>query len=72
MTILTPSYYAESYSPDDNRFDHRPFLYNSLWTWQFRAIDTQVSTNVFISIKQGISSKSISEQLLNNNSNNNY
>lgn len=72
MTILTPSYYAESYSPDDNRFDHRPFLYNALWTWQFRAIDTQVSTNVFISIKQGISSKSISEQLLNNNSNNNY
>ena len=28
MTTLTPSYHAESYSPDDNRFDHRPFLYN--------------------------------------------
>merc|ERR1712029_251061 len=39
MTVLTPSYHAESYSPDDNRFDHRPFLYNATWTWQFRAID---------------------------------
>lgn len=27
-TVLTPSYHAESYSPDDNRFDHRQFLYN--------------------------------------------
>lgn len=22
-TVLTPSYHAESYSPDDNRYDHR-------------------------------------------------
>ncbi len=27
-TVLTPSYHAENYSPDDNRFDHRQFLYN--------------------------------------------
>ncbi|DAZ96864.1 TPA: hypothetical protein N0F65_008825 [Lagenidium giganteum] len=40
MTTLTPSYHAESYSPDDNRFDHRPFLYNARWSRQFRAIDT--------------------------------
>ncbi|RLN49993.1 hypothetical protein BBJ29_002788 [Phytophthora kernoviae] len=40
MTTLTPSYHAENYSPDDNRFDLRPFLYNSLWTRQFRSIDT--------------------------------
>lgn len=26
-TVLTPSYHAENYSPDDNRFDLRPFLY---------------------------------------------
>lgn len=26
MTVLTPSYHAEAYSPDDNRFDLRPFL----------------------------------------------
>jgi len=39
MTTLTPSYHAEVYSPDDNRFDHRPFLYNIRWTWQFNAID---------------------------------
>ncbi|XP_039982163.1 glutamine-dependent NAD(+) synthetase [Xiphias gladius] len=43
MTTVTPSYHAESYSPDDNRFDLRPFLYNTRWTLQFRCIDDQVS-----------------------------
>ncbi|XP_031799256.1 glutamine-dependent NAD(+) synthetase isoform X4 [Sarcophilus harrisii] len=42
MTVLTPSYHAENYSPDDNRFDLRPFLYQSSWPWQFRCIDHQV------------------------------
>ncbi|CAG8525148.1 6045_t:CDS:10 [Paraglomus brasilianum] len=42
MTTLTPAYHAESYSPDDNRFDLRPFLYNSTWDWQFERIDTLV------------------------------
>ncbi len=42
MTTLTPSYHAESYSPDDNRFDLRQFLYNTRWIWQFRHIDAQV------------------------------
>ncbi|XP_048217418.1 glutamine-dependent NAD(+) synthetase-like [Perognathus longimembris pacificus] len=42
MTTLTPAYHAENYSPDDNRFDLRPFLYNSAWPWQFQRIDTQV------------------------------
>lgn len=42
MTVLTPSYHAESYSPDDNRFDLRQFLYNARWTWQFRKIDALV------------------------------
>uniref|UniRef100_A0A665U5L2 Glutamine-dependent NAD(+) synthetase n=1 Tax=Echeneis naucrates TaxID=173247 RepID=A0A665U5L2_ECHNA len=46
MTTVTPSYHAEGYSPDDNRFDHRPFLYNTLWTWQFRCIDNQVEISV--------------------------
>jgi len=48
MTVLTPAYHAECYSPDDNRFDHRQFLYNVLWTWQFRYIDHQVSNNALI------------------------
>ncbi|KAM7164316.1 glutamine-dependent NAD(+) synthetase isoform 2-T2 [Macrochelys suwanniensis] len=43
MTTLTPAYHAENYSPEDNRFDLRPFLYNSTWSWQFRSIDKQVS-----------------------------
>ncbi|XP_053109765.1 glutamine-dependent NAD(+) synthetase [Hemicordylus capensis] len=43
MTTLTPSYHAADYSPDDNRFDLRPFLYNAAWSWQFKCIDEQVS-----------------------------
>ncbi|RZC54844.1 hypothetical protein C5167_013697 [Papaver somniferum] len=43
MTVLTPSYHAESYSPEDNRFDLRQFLYNSSWPHQFRKIDELVS-----------------------------
>ncbi|KAL3938513.1 MAG: hypothetical protein SGBAC_006593 [Bacillariaceae sp.] len=42
MCTLTPSYHAEGYSPDDNRFDLRQFLYNSKWPRQFRAIDEMV------------------------------
>ncbi|KAJ1767730.1 glutamine-dependent NAD(+) synthetase [Coemansia sp. RSA 1813] len=42
MTTITPSYHAETYSPDDNRFDLRPFLYDSRWEWQFRRIDEAV------------------------------
>ncbi|XP_069760732.1 glutamine-dependent NAD(+) synthetase isoform X2 [Narcine bancroftii] len=43
MTTLTPAYHAEDYSPDDNRFDLRPFLYNTTWSWQFKCIDNQVT-----------------------------
>lgn len=42
MTTLTPSYHAENYSPEDNRFDLRQFLYNVRWTRQFSAIDSDV------------------------------
>jgi len=42
-TTLTPAYHAESYSPDDNRHDLRPFLYNTKWTRQFTAIDKESS-----------------------------
>ncbi|KAI9209852.1 glutamine-dependent NAD(+) synthetase with GAT domain-containing protein [Polychytrium aggregatum] len=41
-TILPPSYHMSSYSPDDNRFDLRPFLYSASWTWQFSKIDEMV------------------------------
>ncbi|KAJ1988943.1 glutamine-dependent NAD(+) synthetase [Coemansia spiralis] len=43
MTTVTPAYHAETYSPDDNRFDLRPFLYNTGWSWQFRCIDEAVA-----------------------------
>lgn len=42
MTTITPAYHAESYSPDDNRFDQRPFLYNVQFNWQFDAINKQL------------------------------
>ncbi|XP_052087489.1 glutamine-dependent NAD(+) synthetase-like isoform X3 [Mytilus californianus] len=41
MTVVTPAYHTETYSPDDNRFDHRQFLYNAKWPWQFKYIDLQ-------------------------------
>jgi len=42
LCTLTPSYHAEQYSPDDNRFDLRPFLYQTSWTRQFFKIDELV------------------------------
>ncbi|XP_048517441.1 glutamine-dependent NAD(+) synthetase [Dendroctonus ponderosae] len=56
MTVLTPSYHAECYSPDDNRFDLRPFLYRANWSWQFRAIDKQL--DYLNSVKRSASSSS--------------
>jgi len=38
LTTLTPAYHAEGYSPDDNRFDLRQFLYPS-WSRQFDTMD---------------------------------
>ncbi|ELT96786.1 hypothetical protein CAPTEDRAFT_205115 [Capitella teleta] len=43
MTVLTPSYHAETYGPDDNRHDLRQFLYNISWSWQFRMIDLELA-----------------------------
>ncbi|KAK3270346.1 hypothetical protein CYMTET_21251, partial [Cymbomonas tetramitiformis] len=45
MTTITPAYHAENYSPDDNRFDLRQFLYNVRWPWQFAAIDREVAAH---------------------------
>lgn len=42
MCTITPAYHAEGYSPDDNRFDLRQFLYNVTWPRQFAAIDMLV------------------------------
>ena len=43
MVTITPAYHAEAYSPDDNRFDLRQFLYNVKWDWQFAAIDRLIT-----------------------------
>lgn len=42
MTVITPAYHAEQYSPDDNRFDLRPFLIIPLFPWASKKIDEVV------------------------------
>lgn len=43
MTTITPAVHMESYSVDDNRFDHRPFLYPRMWdNLSFKMIDEEV------------------------------
>lgn len=42
QTVLTPLYHAEQYSPDDNRFDLRPFLINPRFSWASKKIDGMV------------------------------
>lgn len=44
MTTMTPAYHAEQYSPDDNRFDLRPFLINPRFPWATKKIDALVET----------------------------
>lgn len=42
MCTITPAYHAEGYSPDDNRFDLRQFLYNVNWPRQFAVMNRLV------------------------------
>ncbi|EPQ56621.1 glutamine-dependent NAD synthetase with GAT domain-containing protein [Gloeophyllum trabeum ATCC 11539] len=57
MTTITPAYHAEQYSPDDNRFDLRPFLYPSRFPWQFRKIDEVAATLPNLSNGEGKAKK---------------
>lgn len=57
MTTVTPSYHAENYSPEDNRFDLRQFLYNTRWTRQFYNIDQMVKQDEQIWKQRGNNSK---------------
>lgn len=42
LTTMTPAYHAEQYSPDDNRFDLRPFLINPRFPVASKNIDEYV------------------------------
>ncbi|KAI0418153.1 glutamine-dependent NAD(+) synthetase [Xylaria grammica] len=43
QTVATPAYHSESYSPDDHRFDLRPFVYPPAFeSWSFKKIDERV------------------------------
>eukprot|EP01084_Bolivina_argentea_P020212 37605_1 len=76
QTILTPSYHAENYSPDDNRYDHRQFLYPN-WKRQFNTIDALINedekTRKDIDLKIGGLKRQSSHIMtnINNNYNNN-
>ena len=52
MVTITPAYHAEAYSPDDNRFDLRQFLYNTKWDRQFSSIDDMVKHKTELKVKQ--------------------
>ena len=52
LTTLTPSYHAENYSPEDNRFDLRPFLYNTRWTRQFETMQNMANRDEQILAEQ--------------------
>ncbi|CAG7980538.1 unnamed protein product [Penicillium salamii] len=41
MTVITPSYHAEQYSPEDNRHDLRQFLYPP-FTWAYKKMEDNV------------------------------
>ena len=44
MTTLTPALHSNDYSPDDNRYDLRPFLYPAFFeNWSFKKIDEEVA-----------------------------
>jgi NAD+ synthase (glutamine-hydrolysing) len=42
MTIITPSFYYDPESCDDNRYDMRPVMYATNWEYQFKVIDERV------------------------------
>jgi NAD+ synthase (glutamine-hydrolysing) len=42
MKMHNLSLNLQSYSPEDNRFDLRQFLYNARWPYQFQKIDELV------------------------------
>jgi NAD+ synthase (glutamine-hydrolysing) len=54
MCTITPAYHAEGYSPDDNRFDLRQFLYNVRWPRQFAAIDQLVASKEDEKARNGV------------------
>ncbi|EDK40840.2 conserved hypothetical protein [Meyerozyma guilliermondii ATCC 6260] len=59
MTTMTPAYHAEQYSPDDNRFDLRPFLINPRFPWASKQIDEIVAEMK----RHEIDTKSLQEDL---------
>ena len=43
MTTLTPALHCNDYSPDDNRFDQRPFLLpQAFGSWEYKKIDANL------------------------------
>lgn len=42
MTIITPAFYYDPETCDDNRYDMRPIMYATNWEYQFKIIEERV------------------------------
>ena len=42
MTTVTPSFHYDPESCDDNRYDMRPIIYATDWSYQFKIIDERI------------------------------
>ena len=52
VTTITPSLHCESYSSDDSRYDLRPFLYNTSWSFQFNQIKNLINSKEILHLNQ--------------------
>lgn len=42
MTVITPAFHYNPEGCDDNRYDMRPILYSTDWSYQFEVLDERV------------------------------
>ena len=42
MTTVTPSFHYNPEGCDDNRYDMRPILYSTDWSYQFEVLDERI------------------------------
>ncbi len=59
-TILPPSFHFDPESCDDNRYDMRPYIYATDWSYQFEIIDDRVKEIVSKNETLNLSNRSAS------------
>jgi NAD+ synthase (glutamine-hydrolysing) len=63
MKMHNLSLNLQSYSPEDNRFDLRQFLYNARWPYQFRKIDELVHELDVKNVQESANHESVAASL---------